>query len=70
MDEMVDKILICIYCGDVMEGLTEEQIKIFGEPTCCEFSMLPVEREKMHKIVISLDNLKANLEAELLKGVM
>jgi hypothetical protein len=68
MSEFVDKIAACPYCGDVMEYPTEEQIKIFGEPICCGFGMLAIEREKIHGVVRSMDILKKNLETELLKG--
>ena len=70
MDEFVDGFLICVYCGEIMESLNERQVKIFGVPTCCNFNMLQIEREKIHVIVRALDNLRKNLEAELLKGVM
>jgi len=70
MSDMLDPVMMCIYCGDVMEAPSEKQIEIFGRPTCCEFDMLVVEREKIHTIVRSLDNLRKNLETELLKGVM
>lgn len=68
--DMLDPLLICIYCGDTMDALTDKQIKIFGKPTCCDFDMLKVEREKLHTIVRSLDNLKKNLESEILKDVV
>ena len=70
MDEMLDPILICLYCGDLMDGLTEKQIEIFGKPTCCEFDMLTIERERMHTIMRSLDTLRKNIENEVLKGVL
>jgi len=70
MDDMLDPIVICIYCGDVMEAPNERQREIFGIPTCCEFEMLSIEREKMHTIVRSIDNLRTNLEAEILKGIL
>jgi hypothetical protein len=70
MDEMLDPIIICIYCGDVMEAPNEKQIEVFGKPTCCDFDMLKIEREKMHTIMRSLDTLKKNIEEEVLKGMM
>lgn len=70
MSEMLDPILICIYCGDLMDAPNEKQIEIFGKPTCCDFDMLRIEREKMHTIMRSLDTLKANIEAEVLKGIL
>jgi len=70
MDDMLDPVVICIYCGDVMEAPNERQIEMFGKPICCGFDMLHVEREKMHTVVRSLDNLRQNLEAEILKGVL
>lgn len=70
MDEFVDSFAVCLYCGDIMEYPNERQMEIFGKPSCCEFDMLCVEREKLHAIVRSLDNLRKNLEEELLKGMM
>lgn len=70
MDDFVDSFAVCLYCGDVMEYPNERQMEIFGKPTCCDFDMLQVEREKIHVIVRSLDTLRKNLEEELLKGVM
>jgi len=70
MDDFVDGFALCIYCGDIMEYPNERQMKVFGKPICCEFDMLQIEREKIHLIVRALDNLKKNLEEELLKGIM
>ena len=70
MSEFVDGFAVCLYCGEVMEHPTEKQIEVFGKPVCCEFDMLQIEREKIHTIVRSLDNLRKNLETELLKGIM
>lgn len=70
MDDFVDSFAVCLYCGDVMEYPNERQMEVFGKPTCCDFDMLQVEREKIHVIVRSLDTLRKNLEEELLKGVM
>jgi hypothetical protein len=68
-DLMIDPIAICIYCSDIMEAPTKEQIKIFGKPSCCGYDMLYIEREKIHTIVRSLDKLKKNLEDQILKGM-
>lgn len=61
---------ICIYCGEVMEGLTPEQKKIFGKPTCCNYEMLVIDKSKIHTIVRSIEVLKSNLEKEILKDVL
>lgn len=70
MSEILDPLLICVYCGDTMDGMTPEQIKIFGEPSCCEHNMLKIERERIHAIVRSVDKLRANLEKEILEGAL
>jgi hypothetical protein len=67
--QMLDKILICLYCGEVMEALTKEQMKIFGKPSCCGYDMVAMEREKIHTVVRSIDKLKKNLENQILKGM-
>ncbi len=69
-DIFKDPFFVCIYCGEFMNALTDEQIKIFGKPICCDFNMLKVEREKLHTMVRSIDTLKKNLEAEILKDAM
>ncbi len=68
-NNFVDKCAICPYCGDFVEYPNEKQIKIFGKPTCCEYEMVVIDREKLHKIARALDTLKQNIENELLKGV-
>jgi len=68
-DKFIDGIYICVYCGGIQEGMTERQIKVFGKPHCCDFDMLQIERDKIHTIVRAIDNLRKNLEEELLKGV-
>jgi hypothetical protein len=68
--EILDPCYICIYCGEFIEGMTPEQIKMFGKPQCCGLNMLVIERERIHIIVKSMDKLKANLEKELLRGVL
>jgi hypothetical protein len=70
MNNILDGLMICVYCGDTMDALTDEQIKIFGKPSCCDYDMLTIEREKIHTIVRNLDNLKANLEKEVLEGAL
>lgn len=68
--QMLDGIVVCFYCGDVMEAPTKEQIKIFGKPSCCGYDMVLMEREKIHTVVRTLDKLKKNLEDQILKGMM
>ena len=70
MNKIIDGVMICIYCGDVMEALTKEQIKIFGKLICCDFDMLKIDGNKIHSIVNSMNALKSNLEKEILKGIM
>lgn len=70
MDEFVDRVFICVYCGDLLSGMTDEQMERFGKPECCDFNMLPVDREKVHTIVRSLDTLRENLEEELLESIL
>lgn len=67
---MVDPILVCLYCGDTMDMPNEKQIKIFGFPNCCEENMLQLERNKLFKLVKGIDQLKAKLEQEILRGIM
>lgn len=69
MEDMVDPLVICVYCGEVMNALTPQQEKMFGKPVCCGYDMLRIEREKIHAVVRAADKLKENLEAEVLKGV-
>lgn len=70
MEEMVDPILVCLYCGDNMNMPNEKQLKIFGYPNCCEEKMLQIERNKLFKLVKGLDNLKIKLEQEIIRGLM
>lgn len=65
---MIDPVLICVYCGDLMDYPSEEWIERFGLPPCCEQDMLQVERNSMFKIIKALDKLKEALEAEILRG--
>lgn len=67
---MLDGIVICFYCGDVMDAPTKEQTKIFGKPSCCGYDMVLMEREKIHTVVRTIDKLKKNLEEQILKGMM
>jgi hypothetical protein len=68
MSEYADPIRLCIYCGDVMDEPTERQIEVFGMPTCCDYDMLKVERNKIYDILKGMTNLKAKLEQEITKG--
>ena len=70
-DEMKDPICFCLLCGDTMNAPNERQIEIFGYPKCCEgLDMLKTDRNHLFKIVKGLDNLKAKLEAEILRGMV
>ena len=69
-NEMIDPVMMCIYCGETMDVPNEKQIKIFGFPNCCEEDMLKIERNKLFKIVKGLDSLKTKLEAEILRGMI
>ena len=69
--EMVDRVLVCLICGDLMNAPNEKQLKIFGHPKCCEtMDMVPMDRNHLFKIVKGLDNLKAKLEDEILRGMV
>jgi len=65
---MIDPILICLYCGDTMDYPSEEWVEKFGLPDCCEEAMLQLERNKIFKIHKALGTLKASLEEEMLRG--
>ena len=69
MNQIVDKLMICFYCGSTTKGLTKDQIKIFGKPTCCEYPMVEMDKCKIHIVVKSLEKLKKNLEEEILQGM-
>lgn len=64
---MIDPVLICIYCGDIMDAPTEKQIAIFGQPECCEMKMLEIERNNLHKVLKGVESLKKNIEHEIVK---
>ena len=71
MDDFIDGVAICIYCGFFLDTYpNEKQMKIFGKPRCCDYDMLKIERNKLHTIVRAIDKLKGNLESELLKGTI
>jgi hypothetical protein len=61
--------LICPYCGDIMEDITKEKIKMFGKPKCCDYNMLKIDDSKIYTVVRAIDTLKSNLEKEILRGV-
>lgn len=65
---MKDDIVVCFYCGEVMNAPTKEQIKMFGKPKCCSELMLKIKASNVNRIIKSIDKLKINLEKELLKG--
>lgn len=64
---MIDPVLICVYCGDLMDAPTEKQIDVFGFPECCDYKMLQIERNNLHRVHKGIENLKANIEHELVK---
>ena len=66
---MLDPVLICMYCGDLMDHPGERAIEVFGTPQCCEFDMLMVERDKLYRIHEGLDELKKKIEEEMIKGM-
>lgn len=60
--------LVCLFCGDTRNSMTKEQIKRFGEPTCCESRMIEIDETKAHAIIKGLDKVKVALEKEILRG--
>ena len=69
-NEAKDIVCICVYCGELIESPNAKQIKIFGFPECCEEKMLLIDRNKLFKIVKGLENLKAKMESEILRGMI
>lgn len=67
---VLDEIRACPYCGEIMNGLTEEQMAIFGRPMCCGYEMVSIDRGKLHMIVRALDKLKEKLEQVILEGLI
>lgn len=67
---MIDPVFVCLYCGEIIPFLTKEQIKVFKKPKCCEYDMVPLDRDKMLIVVKALDKLKKNIEEEILKGLI
>lgn len=68
--EMIDAIVVCPYCAELMDAPNQRQLELFGYPNCCDFPMLKVDRNKLFKMVQGLDNLKAKLEQEILRGMI
>lgn len=66
MNEMIDPVIICLYCGEKMDWSDEKEDK-WGLPDCCEFKMLKVEKNNIFKLLAGLDKVKEALEAELVK---
>jgi len=65
-----DTILVCLLCGEITEMPSEAQMKIFKNAlTCCESNMIKLDRNKIYKIIKSLDTVKSKLEAEIIKGM-
>jgi len=65
---VIDPILCCFYCGEILPNLTEKQIKTFGKPECCGEFMMPIDRNKIHCILKAFNKIKINLEKELVSG--
>jgi len=64
---MIDPILICMYCGDLMDYPSEEMIERFGIPPCCDNDMLCIEKNNLHALLKGIEALKANIENEIIK---
>lgn len=65
---MNDYLLCCMLCGATMNDLTPAQIKVFGKPKCCSEAMVRVPTKNLHAVIKALDQLKVNLEKELIRG--
>lgn len=65
---MSDFIFVCFNCGETMEDLTKEQLKIFGKPKCCSKNMVRVDFSNQHATIKALDKLKVYLEKQILSG--
>ena len=65
----MDKLNVCLYCGRTQKALTKEQLKVFGKPMCCEYVMAEMDRNKIYVVVKALDELRKNLEAEIVAGM-
>ena len=68
--QVLDGLMICLYCGDAMNTLTKEQITMFGRPACCGHDMVIMDRSRLRTVVNALDKLKQNLEAKILEGLL
>lgn len=66
MSNIVDPLMVCMYCGCTMENPTKERIKLFGKPTCCGYNMVKIDRNEILVVVKAIEVLKANLEKEIL----
>jgi len=69
---MIDPVLICIYCGDLMNKPTDNQIKVFGSSAleCCGYDMLTIDRNNLHDISKGIDKLKESVNEEIIRGIV
>ena len=65
----MDRLMYCVYCGRTQTAFTKAQLKAFGKPTCCEYLMAEMDRNKIYAVVKALEELKRNLEAEIVAGL-
>lgn len=73
IDEFIDLIYVCLYCGEINEPPNEQMAALFGMtsgPRCCEFKMAKAERNNLYDMIKGVEKLKANLENEILKGAL
>lgn len=70
-DEMVDPVLVCFYCGDVISYPTENQMKFFDNrlPRCCDKTMATLDRNDLFKVSEGLKKLKEKIDEEIIRGI-
>ena len=66
MSEMIDPILICLYCGEKMDWSDDQEEK-WGVPDCCDSKMLKIDRNGVFKLIQGLDKVKEALQDELVE---
>ena len=64
-----DRLAVCLYCGAIQTAFTKEQAKMFGKQKCCDCLMQEMDRNKIYMVVKALEQLKKNLETEILGGL-
>ena len=64
-----ERLFFCIYCGEIMPGVSDKAVEMLGNPQCCDENMIGVDKGRLYAVMKGLESVIEKLEKEIMDDI-